>query len=287
MPELAEIEVIRLALEPLVVGRSLRVEEIGPHDMRARGEGRGTGRTKAWIDAAGLLDGARVSRLERRGKRLAMVAADGRVLVVQLGMSGQLMLAPDAAATHRHVTWRVSRQRHPLVFRDPRRFGGVTPYASPEALQEAWDAELGVDALSVTGPQLAAVLRGTRFVKALLLDQRAIAGVGNIYADESLFLAGIDPRTRCAKVGRSRARELADAIRTVLRRAVRTGGSTLRDHRTALGKPGQAQQLHAVYGRSGEPCVRCGALLRSATLAGRTTTWCPGCQRRSRAVQEG
>ena len=281
MPELAEIEVIRLALEPLVVGRTLRVDALGPHDMRARGEGRGTGRGRAWIDAASLLDGARVSRLERRGKRLAMVAADGRALVVQLGMSGQLMISPDVDATHRHVTWRVSGSRHPLVFRDPRRFGGVTAYASPAAMHEAWAAELGVDALSVTGPRLAAVLRGARAVKALLLDQRAIAGVGNIYADESLFLAGIDPRTRCARIGPGGAHALADAIRTVLRRAVRTGGSTLRDHRTALGQPGQAQQLHAAYGRSGEPCVRCGQALRSARVAGRTTTWCPGCQRRS------
>lgn len=271
---------IRLALEPLLAGRTLRVVDVGPHDMRARGEGRGTPFRGAWLDRRALLDGARITHLERRGKRLALVAHDGRVLVVQLGMSGQLLAVPTGDRSHRHVAWSVSGRPHPVVFRDPRRFGGVTPYASIGELHAAWDAELGDDALSIGAGRLAQALVGVRPVKAALLDQRTIAGVGNIYADESLFRAGIDPRTRCSRLDGHRVGALARAIRAVLRRAVRTGGSTLRDHRTAFGVPGEAQQTHAVYGRTGQPCIRCGAPIRSARLAGRATCWCPRCQPR-------
>ena len=281
LPELPEIETIRRTIGPLLVGRTLHVATIGPHDMRARGEGRGSGGSRSsWITRRELLDGARVDRLERRGKRLAILAADGRALVVQLGMSGQLMAGAEADATHRHVTWNIGRRGMEIVFRDPRRFGGVTPYRSHDALLEAWGLELGPDGLTVTAEQLAERLSGTRAVKAALLDQAVVAGVGNIYADESLHLAGIDPRTRCSRLRPQRVGELAESIRTVLVRAVTHGGSTLRDYRAGDGARGNAQQLHAVYGRDGEPCMACGMALRGARLAGRATVWCPGCQRR-------
>lgn len=226
-----------------------------------------------------LLDGAEVARLERRGKRLAIVATDGRVLVVQLGMSGQLACGPGIARSHRHVTWNVAGRRDPLVFRDPRRFGGVTAYRSVADVHAAWDAALGPDALRVTERALARALGGTRPVKCALLDQATIAGVGNIYADESLHRAGIDPRTRCDVLGSHDIRHLARAIRSTLRDAIAHGGSTLRDHRTGTGRHGQAQLLHAVYGRAGMPCLRCGTPLRGIRLGGRATCWCPTCQR--------
>lgn len=282
LPELPEIETIRRTIGPLLVGRTLHVAAIGPHDMRARGEGRGTGGSRSsWITPRELLDGARVDRLERRGKRLAILAGDGRALVIQLGMSGQLMTGDEAEATHRHVTWSVGRRAADIVFRDPRRFGGVTPYRSHAAMLEAWDLELGPDGLTVTAEQLTHRLSGKRAVKAALLDQAVVAGVGNIYADESLHLAGIDPRTRCSRLRPQRVAELAEAIRTILMRAVTHGGSTLRDYRAGNGARGNAQQLHAVYGRNGEPCMACGAALRGARLAGRATVWCARCQRRA------
>lgn len=225
-----------------------------------------------------LLDGAEVARLERRGKRLAIVARDGRVLVVQLGMSGQLACGPGIGQSHRHVTWSVAGRREPLVFRDPRRFGGVTAYPTVADMHAAWDAELGPDALRVTHAMLARSLTGRRPVKCALLDQVTIAGVGNIYADESLHRAGIDPRTRCDALGAREVRRLAAAIRSTLRDAIERGGSTLRDYRTGTGGPGEAQLLHAVYGRAGKPCLRCGTTLRSARLGGRATCWCPRCQ---------
>ena len=282
LPELPEIETIRRTIGPLLVGRTLHVAAIGPHDMRARGEGRGTGGSRSsWITPRDLLDGARIDRLERRGKRLAILAGDGRALVIQLGMSGQLMTGEEAEATHRHVTWSVGRRTADIVFRDPRRFGGVTPYRSHAALLDAWALELGPDGLTVTAEQLTQRLSGKRAVKAALLDQTVVAGVGNIYADESLHLAGIDPRTRCLRLRPQRVAELAEAIRTILMRAVTHGGSTLRDYRAGNGARGNAQQLHAVYGRDGEPCMACGAVLRGARLAGRATVWCAWCQRRA------
>ena len=282
LPELPEIETIRRTIGPLLVGRTLHVAAIGPHDMRARGEGRGSGGSRStWIAPRELLDGARVDRLERRGKRLAILASDGRALVIQLGMSGQFMTGKEAEATHRHVTWGIGGRAANIVFRDPRRFGGVTPYRSHAALLEAWDLELGADGLTVTAEQLTQRLSGKRAVKAALLDQTVVAGVGNIYADESLHLAGIDPRMRCSRLRPQRVAELAEAIRTILMRAVTHGGSTLRDYRAGNGARGNAQQLHAVYGRDGEPCMACGAALRGARLAGRATVWCAGCQRRA------
>ena len=282
LPELPEIETIRRTIGPLLVGRTLHVAAIGPHDMRARGEGRGSGGSRSsWITARELLDGARIDRLERRGKRLAILAGDGRALVIQLGMSGQLMTGEGAEATHRHIAWSVGQRTTDIVFRDPRRFGGVTPYRSHAALLEAWDLELGPDGLTVTAEQLTQRLSGKRAVKAALLDQAVVAGVGNIYADESLHLAGIDPRTRCSRLRPQRVAELAESIRTILMRAVTHGGSTLRDYRAGNGARGNAQQLHAVYGRDGAPCMACGAALRGARLAGRATVWCARCQRRA------
>jgi formamidopyrimidine-DNA glycosylase len=265
LPELPEIETIRRTIGPLLVGRTLHVAGIGPHDMLARGEGRGSGGARAsWITPRELLDGARIDRLERRGKRLAILASDGRALVVQLGMSGQLMTGAEAEATHRHVTWNIGRRAADIVFRDPRRFGGVTPYRSHAALLKAWELELGPDGLTVTAEQLVERISGKRAIKAALLDQTVVAGVG----------------TRCSRLRPQRVAELAESIRTILTRAVTHGGSTLRDYRAGNGARGNAQQLHAVYGRDGEPCMSCKAVLRGSRLAGRATVWCPACQRR-------
>ena len=290
MPELAEIESLRRTIAPALIGRSLRLVAIGPHDMRARGCGRGEGhRTKrAWMAPSELLDGATVHSIARHGKRLAIIAADGRCLVVQLGMSGQLIAGGDASDSHQHVTWLVTNPARgrsinpptsiPLIFRDPRRFGGLTAYGNTASLYESWNAELGPDALTIQAQALRAAMTGARAVKVALLDQTIVAGVGNIYADESLHVAGIDPRMRCDQLSPQRVTALALAIRTILNRAIKHGGSTLRDYRSGLGAAGTAQALHAVYGRAGEPCRSCGQSLHETRLGGRTTVWCRSCQ---------
>ena len=242
-----------------------------------------------------LLHGATVRSLHRLGKQLAIQAEDGRVLVVQLGMSGQVLVETPRAPRpkdHRHVEWslrpkpgapaaRAARASTiTLIFRDPRRFGGLHAAASLEALRSGAWAALGVDALTITGPALHAALRGRCAVKAVLLDQSALAGVGNIYADEALFRAGIAPTRAAHRVSAEEAACLAQHLRHVLGASVARGGSTIRDYRSADGSAGTAQHTLAAYGRGGLPCLRCATVLRQAQVAGRTTVWCPTCQPR-------
>ena len=270
----------------MLPGAALRVRAIGPHDMRARGRGRSKRGAAAWITPAQALDGARVQALHRHGKQLAIEAVDGRVLVLQLGMSGQVRTDRDAPAAHRHLEWSVRPRRGAafgLCFRDPRRFGGVSWWPSMDALRsEGWH-DLGPDALAIDGATLAAQLAGIRAIKAALLDQAVLAGVGNIYADEALFAAGIHPKRRARGIRPDECDRLARALRDVLAHAVRSNGSTLRDHVGVGGSPGAAQHAHRAYGRGGQPCTRCAGPMASGQLAGRTTVWCDRCQPRTRA----
>jgi formamidopyrimidine-DNA glycosylase len=169
-----------------------------------------------------------------------------------------------------------------MTFADPRRFGGLAGLDSPHALEDRW-ATLGPDALTTPLDDLAEALitelgRANRAVKAALLDQRIIAGVGNIYADEALFAARIHPRKLARRLSPDRVRLLAAHIREILTRAVDAGGSTLRDYVNADGNRGQAQTLHQVYGRAGQPCPACGLSLQTGQIGQRTTVWCRACQ---------
>jgi formamidopyrimidine-DNA glycosylase len=219
--------------------------------------------------------------LARRGKQLALIAEDGRVLVVQLGMSGQMRVLPPGPAgqeTHVHASWLLETGER-VIFRDPRRFGGLAVLPDPAALEARWSA-LGPDALAITGRALAAAIgESSRAIKAALLDQSAIAGVGNIYADESLFRARLRPDRLCTTLRDPEYSRLAAAIRQSLTLAIKAGGSTLRDYTTATGGRGGAQEAHLVYGRAGQTCKRCGGILEGLKLAQRATVFCPACQR--------
>jgi formamidopyrimidine-DNA glycosylase len=165
-----------------------------------------------------------------------------------------------------------------MAFRDPRRFGGLTAYGSNSELERAW-SRLGADGLSVTSADLARGLGSSRRpIKAALLDQAVVAGIGNIYADESLFAASIHPLVPAGRLAIAQVDRLAAEIRRILTHAAGAGGSTLRDYRDAFGQPGSAVQFHAVYGRSGEPCPRCDTPLEGLRLQGRATVFCPRCQ---------
>lgn len=269
----------------MLPGSVLHVRAIGPHDMRARGRGRSARARSAWITPAQALDGARIAALHRHGKQLAIEADDGRVLVVQLGMSGQVRTDRSAPASHRHLEWeaRPSRGRpFMLCFRDPRRFGGVSWWPSMDALRREGWGDLGPDALAIKGAELEGRLAGIRAIKAVLLDQAVLAGVGNIYADEALFAAGIHPKRRACSIRPDECMRLARALRDVLARAVRGNGSTLRDHVGVGGDPGAAQHAHRAYGRAGQPCTRCADPMASGQVGGRTTVWCVRCQPRAR-----
>ncbi len=272
MPELPEVETIRRGLVPLI-GTTIESVEIRRSDVINGLIGSRHSHQK------GLLAGTAIVGLHRHGKQLAIEGKLGRVVLVQLGMSGQLLVEQIGAAmtAHSHVVWNLADGRR-LTFRDPRRFGGITLHDSLKSLREAW-ANLGPDALEITEAQLRKACTGTRrSIKAVLLDQNAIAGVGNIYADESLFRSGVRPTRRAHRLNERQFLQLADAIREVLNAGVEGGGSTLRDYVGVDGRSGSAQESHRVYGRGGLPCVQCGGALRKTVVTQRTTVYCPGCQ---------
>lgn len=296
MPELPEVESIRLSLTPLVLGRRVIGARLVRRDvMVAAGDpfgGLGRQRTAgrqpakpAPVSRRDLLGGLEIVGLERKGKQLAMIgrAPDGQIsaIVVQLGMSGQLIHRSVGERvpqnSHIHAWWRLSDGSR-IVFRDPRRFGGLRALASHDDLLRHWSL-LGPDGLNIRAAALASAAEGSsRAIKVVLLDQGAIAGVGNIYADEALFMAGISPHRKAGTLRPPDHARLARAIRGVLSEAVAAGGSTLRDYVDADGNPGTFQLQHLAYGRGGQPCLRCGTRLRTAAIGQRTTVWCGRCQ---------
>jgi len=291
VPELPEVESIRLTLERSIAGqaihvaRVLRTDIIGAPGMLRAGRGRPAPRHADTSLRAALLDGARVSSIARRGKQLAIVADDARALVIHLGMSGRLVVGPRDAAnlpSHTHAVWHVGSSCT-LRFTDPRRFGALVPCAGAHELDAHWSG-LGPDAMEIDDESLAHALASRRTsVKAALLDQSLIAGLGNIYVDEILHRAGIHPLMRSRRAA-AHSRTIAERMREVLDAAIAAGGSTLRDYVDATGNPGAYVTLHRVYGRAGQPCDRCRSTIRSAVVAGRTTAFCPVCQTRTRPV---
>lgn len=283
MPELPEVETLRRSLEAALIGRTVRRVTVRRRDVVAApgdppggfARNRRAPRPAPLTDAMLLLDGE-IRQLRRHGKQLAIVDEVGRAVIVQLGMTGTLRLSREPRdPPHTHLVWRLDDGAR-LRFIDPRRFGLLRPM--PAGPDGAWRA-LGPDALTIRGPALAERLRsGARTLKVVLLDQSAIAGVGNIYADEALFDAGLHPARPAASLSPDDADRLARAIRSVLRSAIRSGGSTIRDYRDGAGEPGSFQHRHKVYGRGGLPCPRCGGVLDRLLIAQRTTVACPRCQ---------
>ncbi|KAB7627356.1 bifunctional DNA-formamidopyrimidine glycosylase/DNA-(apurinic or apyrimidinic site) lyase [Alkalilimnicola sp. S0819] len=273
MPELPEVETTRRGVAPHVLGRA--VVEVRVREPRLR-----------WPvppELAEGLTGQRIQAVERRGKYLLFATAAG-TLLLHLGMSGSLRVLPhwEAPARHAHVDLGFEHG-HWLRYTDPRRFGSLHWWLG-DPLQHPLLAHLGPEPLAeeggFDGAWLYARAKGRRVsVKALLMDSRTVVGVGNIYANEALFLAGIRPDRAAGRISRARYERLAQTVREVLARAIEAGGTTLRDFTSGEGKPGYfAQQLH-VYGRGGQPCPRCGDALREQRLGQRATTWCPRCQR--------
>ena len=288
VPELPEVESVRRSLLPRLVGRAFLTASLRRRDVAiAPGDPpggfprnrRSALRPKA-ISAADMLAGATITEIERRGKQLALIArSENRALVVQLGMTGHLELAAerqDDKMRHVHARWEFAGGA--LHFRDPRRFGALRIFRSLDALREHWST-LGPDALSIQDEELAGALAGSdRPIKAALLDQCVLAGVGNIYADEALFLSHVHPRARTCRLRPAQVATLASMIRLVLNRAIEHGGSSIRDYTDGSGRRGSYQDRHGVYGRAGLPCLICHRKLSSGLVAQRTTVWCATCQ---------
>jgi formamidopyrimidine-DNA glycosylase len=226
-------------------------------------------------DFARRLRGRAFLSSQRSGKYLAFWLDDGNVLMCHLRMTGRLLYLPPRGRTdwsrrHTHVVMRLEGGGR-LLFHDTRKFGRLW-------LAERADFPAGVDALAVTADDLCWPGRKAA-VKSLLMDQRLIAGLGNIYADEALFRAGIAPRTAAGELSPGDRVRLAEAIRAVLADALAYGGTTFLDYRDGSGRPGGFGERLNVYGRGGAPCRACGTALRSARIGGRSAVWCPRCQR--------
>jgi formamidopyrimidine-DNA glycosylase len=270
MPELPEIETIVRGLAPAVCGR--RVVGVDVRERRLR--------APLARDFPTRLTGRRVDALSRHGKYLIATLDDARIWLVHLGMSGQLTLTPGrpAARVHDHVVVDFD-DGSTLTYNDPRRFGCMQ-VIEPTAL--AAHAGSGIDALSpaLTGDVLHALARGRKTsVKALLMDQRRIAGLGNIYVSELLFRAGVRPRRAAGRLTRAECARVVDASREILRAAIRDGGSSISDYRDGFGQFGCFQRSHQVYDRAGEACRTCGTKIHGCVVVGRSTFHCPRCQR--------
>lgn len=280
MPELPEVETIARGLARHLAGATfVAVESVRADYVLAPPP-----------SAAAHLTGRRVVAVARHGKRISVRLDPPAELLIHLGMSGRVTVDPADAplAPHTHLRVRLSPSGAELRVRDPRRFGSVwiqAPGAAPAAVpahrarHAALPRPLGPDALALGRDDFRRLLARPRALKALLLDQQAVAGLGNIYVDEILWASRLHPRRRADRVPPDRIPKMHRHLRRILSAAVRAGGSTLRDYRDADGTAGSFRARHRVYGHEGEPCPRCRATIRRLTVAGRSTFLCPRCQR--------
>jgi formamidopyrimidine-DNA glycosylase len=287
MPELPEVETVRRGLEPVMAGAALsRVRQNRP-DLRFPFPDR----------FAERLDGATVERLDRRAKYLLMPLSTGETWVTHLGMTGRFTLdgrqlgefeepAP-IAGRHEHVSFCAARAGavHRIGFADARRFGFMGLIPTDQIDAHPWFRNLGPEPLGngFSGAHLAEAFAGkTQAVKVSLLDQRIVAGLGNIYVCEALYRARISPRAAAGRLSRPRLDALARVVRDVLNDAIAAGGSTLRDFANADGGQGYFQHRFDVYGREGQPCLGegCAGVVKRIVQGGRSTFYCPSCQKR-------
>lgn len=266
MPELPEVETIRAQLHPLVTGRAILEASSHP-----------SGKFTPAVEA----QGAMIEGVRRRGKYLLFDLDDDRELIIHLGMTGVLSVPVDPEpGPYDRARWDLDNNAT-LLFQDVRRFGRIRVVPAGDYETIATLHTLGPEPFdpSFTAEHLHQALNNsTRRLKTQLLSQKPVAGLGNIYADEALWLARVLPSAR--SITKPAAARLRDACVDVLASAIENGGTTLRDYRNAEGGAGSNQFYLRCYGRADEPCERCGTLLRSRVLDARTTTWCPSCQKR-------
>ncbi|HLW44269.1 MAG TPA: bifunctional DNA-formamidopyrimidine glycosylase/DNA-(apurinic or apyrimidinic site) lyase [Candidatus Acidoferrales bacterium] len=281
MPELPEVETVVRGLQLLLPGRGILSVRLGKTDF---------------IDDPAAIEqhvpGCRIVEVQRRGKFLVLFLEKNRALqtaigfaserfhlIVHLGMTGQLTVRPNAmpSALHTHVWFALDNERE-LRYTDPRRFGRMA--LVPESASDSILGELGLDALEASEEEFRGRLAGRRArIKALLLDQSVFRGMGNIYTDESLWRARIHPARLGTSLRRDEVVRLYRGVQKVLREAIRLGGSSISDYVNAEGEPGEFQLRHRVYQREAEKCSRCAAQIRRMIVAGRSSYFCPVCQR--------
>lgn len=281
MPELPEVETVRRGLEPVLTGAVIETADVRRPDLR-------------WPFPPGLaarLTGARVEALRRRSKYLLADLDGGDTLILHLGMSGRLLVSGAPVGVFHHPHAAPEKHDHMVLdlaggarvtFNDARRFGSVDLWPTAALGTHRLLCGLGPEPLGngFDAAGLMARMAGRQApVKAVLLDQGVVAGLGNIYVCEALWRAGVSPLRPAGAVTEAEGVAIVAAVRAVLVDAIAAGGSSLRDYRQADGELGYFQHTFAVYGRAGAPCARCGADIRRTVQSGRSSFWCAGCQR--------
>ena len=273
MPELPEVETVVRGLRRILPGRRIEGVRLGKTDF---------------IDNPALLErdlpGCRITEVRRQGKYIVLPLAhnarpvESSFLIIHLGMTGRLATRQpgEPAAPHTHVFFSLDDGRE-LRYTDPRRFGRIALFSRAEF--DAAFERLGHEPLEISEAEFRRLLAGRRArIKSLLLDQRFLRGIGNIYADESLWRAKLHPKKLGARLSHADAHHLLESIRHILRAAIRLGGSSISDFVDADGLAGEFQIRHRVYDREGKACFRCGAKIRRIIVAGRSSYFCPRCQ---------
>jgi len=271
MPELPEVETVRAGLEPLLVGRTINEVTCFRQTLRYP------------LPDFASLEGQEIMSVKRRSKYLLFVLANDQTLVWHLGMTGQfhVLSREDDKARHEHVRIDL-HDGQSLRYRDARRFGYAGLIASEALDSHAWFKMLGPEPLGslFDADHLGSVCRARKApIKTVIMDAGSVVGVGNIYASESLFRAGIHPARAAGRISKARLELLTDAIKQILQEAIEAGGSTISDFVKADGKPGYFAHSFQVYGRAGKTCLRCGKVIKRITQSGRSSFYCPCCQR--------
>ncbi len=283
MPELPEVETVRRGLEPVMTGRTIVSADVRRPDLR-------------WPFPQNMsvrLAGTRVNRLRRRSKYILADLSSGETLIIHLGMSGRILISGEVAGDFHHKSQLPGKHDHVVLdfdtgtrvtFNDARRFGSMDLIETERAEEHALLSHLGPEPLgnSFDETYLIDAFKGRNTpVKSALLDQKTVAGLGNIYVCEALFRCGISPKRMASRISDARIRSLIPVIRDVLNEAIAAGGSSLRDHRQANGELGYFQHAFQVYDREGEPCLKsgCGGTVKRIVQSGRSSFYCPQCQR--------
>ncbi len=272
MPELPEVETTRRGIEPHVTGVRMTELIVRRHDLR-----------QPVSENITALEGGVIRNVTRRSKYLLLEVDDGSTILIHLGMSGSLRVIDpaDVWKKHDHVGITLGNGKQ-LRFHDPRRFGLVLRLMETDPHSHPLLKSLGPEPLesAFTVEYLkAACAKRSAAIKLVIMDAKTVVGVGNIYASEALFRAGIRPATPANKISKPRLGKLVAAIREVLSASILEGGTTLRDFLNSDGEPGYFKQRLFVYDRKGEPCRACGTEIRHAVLGQRATYWCPSCQK--------
>lgn len=275
MPELPEVETVVRDIRPLLIGK--RIEAVQTSELSLR---------RPWLPAwSQSLPGNRVQSVRRRGKWIVVDLDKGGRLLFHLGMTGQIRIVPAEKEldNHTHLIFSLAKGKEQFRFCDIRRFGSASMFVDESELETFFvDSGLGPEPLGLNADYLyERIAKTSRCLKAVLLDQQVVAGVGNIYADESLFAAKLSPQQLGEDTTKPQSGRLSKCIEEVLTRAIEFRGSTISNYVGGSGLKGGFQNEFTVYGRTGKPCVRCKSKIKRMRLAGRSTHYCPKCQKQT------